>query len=64
MSSLDAHLRKKLAQDIAAMQAELGFTALMVTHDIEEAKAMSRRIIMMENGHKVWEGDSADFPGA
>ena len=61
LSALDAHLRKSLAQEIKAMQEKMGFTAIMVTHDLEEAKLMSDRIIAVKNGAKEWEGKSGDF---
>lgn len=61
LSALDAPLRKKLGEDIRAMQKEAGFTGIMVTHDINEAKVMSDRIILMKNGTKHWEGKAADF---
>ena len=60
-SALDAPLRKTLAQDILAMQKEFAFTAVMVTHDIAEAKYMSSRIILMQQGKKIWDGAAAEF---
>lgn len=61
LSALDAPLRKKLGEDIRIMQKEAGFTGIMVTHDINEAKAISDRIILMKNGTKHWEGNPAEF---
>ena len=55
-------MRKKLAREISSMQKKIGFTAVMVTHDISEAKMMSDRIILMEKGRLRWEGAAADFP--
>ena len=49
LSALDAELRKKLADKILEWQKEFGFTAIMVTHDIEEAKRMSQKIISMND---------------
>jgi ABC-type Fe3+/spermidine/putrescine transport system ATPase subunit len=62
LSALDAPMRKKLAREISSMQKKIGFTAVMVTHDISEAKMMSDRIILMEKGRLRWEGAAADFP--
>ncbi|MCR5620263.1 MAG: ABC transporter ATP-binding protein [Treponema sp.] len=61
LSALDAPMRKKLAQEIVLLQKKIGFTALMVTHDIREAKLMSDRIILMEKGSMKWEGAAGDF---
>lgn len=61
LSALDAPMRKKLAQEIVSMQKKIGFTAVMVTHDIGEAKMMSDRIILMEKGRIRWEGAAGEF---
>ena len=45
LSALDAELRLKLGDQIRSWQKELGFTAIMVTHDMAEAERMSDRII-------------------
>lgn len=61
LSALDVHLRKNLAMEIKNMQRQLGFTAIMVTHDLNEAKMMSDFIIVLKDGKKQWEGKSSDF---
>lgn len=61
LSALDAPLRKKLSEEIREMQKTIPFTAIMVTHDIEEAKTMSDRIILMKKGKKIWDGAPKDF---
>lgn len=60
-SALDAPLRKKLTADLSTWQKELGFTAILVTHDIEEAKKLGDKIIVMKAGKMVWEGKPEDF---
>ncbi|MDI9387580.1 MAG: ABC transporter ATP-binding protein [Spirochaetota bacterium] len=60
-SSLDAPLRKSLALDIRQSQRELGFTGILVTHDIDEAKTMSDRVIVLKKGHLFWQGAAKDF---
>ncbi|HPY53803.1 MAG TPA: ABC transporter ATP-binding protein [Treponemataceae bacterium] len=60
-SSLDAPLRKSLALDIRQSQRELGFTGILVTHDIEEAKTMSDRVIVLKKGSLFWQGVAKDF---
>ena len=60
-SALDAPLRKKLTADLSTWQKELGFTAILVTHDIEEAKKLGDKIIVMKAGKMAWEGKPEDF---
>lgn len=50
MSALDRHLREAMRLDILTIQRALGITFLMVTHDQEEAMAMSDRIAVMHRG--------------
>mgnify|MGYP003292257193 CR=1 FL=1 len=61
LSALDAPLRKKLAALIRELQKNFGFTGIMVTHDINEAKAVSDKIILMKKGKILWQGAAADF---
>ena len=61
LSALDAPMRKKLAEEIVSLQKKVGFTAVMVTHDVREAKLMSDRIILMEKGRIQWEGAADAF---
>ena len=61
LSALDAPLRKKLAALIRSLQQTFGFTGIMVTHDINEAKAVSDQIILMKKGHIIWQGKACDF---
>ncbi|MBR0098363.1 MAG: ABC transporter ATP-binding protein, partial [Treponema sp.] len=61
LSALDAPLRKKLAQEIRTLQKEFGFTGIMVTHDIAEAKTVSDKIILIREGKLVWQGAAEDF---
>lgn len=50
LSSLDAALRKRLRSDIVEEQRRLGFTAVYVTHDLEEAMAIGDSLAIMETG--------------
>ena len=50
LSALDAKLRKELRAQIKTIQKELRITTLYVTHDQEEALAISDRIIVMKDG--------------
>jgi ABC-type Fe3+/spermidine/putrescine transport system ATPase subunit len=51
LSNLDAKLRVEMRQEIRLMQRGLGITTLYVTHDQEEALAVSDRIAVMFKGH-------------
>jgi iron(III) transport system ATP-binding protein len=50
LSNLDAGLRVAMRSEIRALQQRLGITAIYVTHDQEEALAISDRIIVMNAG--------------
>ena len=50
LSNLDAKLRIDLREDIRDIQRRLGITTIYVTHDQEEALAISDRICVMEKG--------------
>lgn len=60
-SSLDAPLRKKLAADIRVLQKKIGFTGIVVTHDIEEAKSMCDLITVLRCGKQIWTGKPENF---
>ena len=60
-SSLDAPLRKKLAADIRSLQKKIGFTGIMVTHDMEEAKSMCDLITVLRCGKQIWTGKPENF---
>lgn len=48
LSALDADLRLKLRKDLREKQKTLGYTAIYVTHDTEEAAALADTIIYMK----------------
>lgn len=50
LSALDAKIRVSLRAEIRAIQQKLGITTLFVTHDQEEAMAMSDRVVVMNGG--------------
>lgn len=49
-SSLDTGLRLEMQQFIADLQKRLGITTILVTHDQQEAMALSERIALMFQG--------------
>ena len=50
LSALDANLRKQMQSELKTLQREIGITFLFVTHDQEEAMALSDRIALLRDG--------------
>ena len=50
LAALDKRLREQLQVELKNIHAELGITFVFVTHDQEEALAMSDRIALLRNG--------------
>ena len=61
LSNLDAKLRVQMRDEIRALQRRLGITTIYVTHDQEEAMAVSDRIAVMNHGSVVQEGTAEDL---
>jgi iron(III) transport system ATP-binding protein len=51
LSNLDARLRVRMREEIKELQHKFGLSTIYVTHDQEEAMAISDRIIVMKDGH-------------
>jgi len=56
LSNLDAKLRRRVRQEIRELQQSLELTVLYVTHDQEEALAVSDRVIVMQGGRIAQQG--------
>jgi iron(III) transport system ATP-binding protein len=56
LSNLDAKLRVHMRREIQQLQKQLSITAVYVTHDQEEAMAISDRIVVMNQGAIAQEG--------
>ncbi len=69
LSNLDAKLRRRVRQEIRELQQSLALTVIYVTHDQEEALAVSDHIIVMESGriaqqgtpHELYEAPASRF---
>jgi iron(III) transport system ATP-binding protein len=61
LSNLDAKLRVQMRQEIRTLQRRLGITTIYVTHDQEEAMAVSDRIVVMSRGSVVGEGTAEEL---
>ena len=58
--ALDALTRAHLQDSLMEIQAELGNTVIMITHDVDEAVLLSDRIVMMSNGPAATVGEVLD----
>src|SRR5918993_2904705 len=56
LSNLDARLRTQMGDEFRALQKRLGITSLYVTHDQEEAMALSDRVVIMQRGRILQAG--------
>lgn len=69
LSNLDVRLRKEVRLQIRNLQQELGQTAVFVTHDQEEALAISDLIAVLNNGwleqigtpREIWQQPKTDY---
>jgi ABC-type Fe3+/spermidine/putrescine transport system ATPase subunit len=60
LSNLDAKVRLSLRYELKSLQKSLGFAAIHVTHDREEAMTMADRIIIMDKGRIAQIGTPED----
>jgi nitrate/nitrite transport system ATP-binding protein len=60
--ALDALTRAHLQDSVMAIHQRLGNTAIMITHDVDEAVLLSDRIVMMTNGPSAGIGEVLDVP--
>jgi spermidine/putrescine transport system ATP-binding protein len=61
LSALDLKLRKEMQLELKRLQADTGITFVFVTHDQEEALAMSDRVAVMDRGRVLQVGRPADI---
>ena len=61
LSNLDAKLRRQVREDIREIQQKLGVTTIYVTHDQEEALAISDKVIVMNNAVIAQQGNPKEL---
>jgi ABC-type Fe3+/spermidine/putrescine transport system ATPase subunit len=69
LSNLDARLRESMRLELLELQRDIGFTALYVTHDQDEAFSLSSRIVVMNGGAveqvgtpwEIWRNPASPF---
>ncbi|MFG1497521.1 ABC transporter ATP-binding protein [Saccharospirillum sp. HFRX-1] len=60
--ALDALTRAHLQDSLMGIQARLGNSVIMITHDVDEAVLLSDRIVMMTNGPAATIGEILEVP--
>jgi len=60
LGALDAQVRRQLQVELRQLQRRLGLTFVYVTHDQEEAMALSDRVLLMNRGRIVQDGPPED----
>jgi nitrate/nitrite transport system ATP-binding protein len=60
--ALDALTRAQLQDSVMEIHSRLGNTAIMITHDVDEAVLLSDRIVMMTNGPAATIGEVLEVP--
>ena len=60
-SALDAKIRQQMREELKKIQSDLGITVIFVTHDQEEAMALSHRIVVMDKGKFEQVGTPAEI---
>jgi putative spermidine/putrescine transport system ATP-binding protein/putrescine transport system ATP-binding protein len=61
LSALDAKLRQELRAEVKEVLAAVGSTAIVVTHDQEEAMSLGERVFIMSHGRIVQQGTPDDI---
>ncbi|MFJ5223256.1 ABC transporter ATP-binding protein [Streptomyces sp. NPDC088400] len=56
LSNLDARLRIQMRQELARIQKETGLTAILVTHDQEEALELADNMVILDQGTVAQQG--------
>lgn len=60
-SALDAMTKDQLIEDVARLRSELGFAAVIVTHDFSEALRFADRVAVMDEGRIVQMGPAREL---
>ncbi len=60
LSNLDARVRMQMRHEIRSIQRQLGVTAILVTHDREEAMVMADQMVILDQGRIAQAGTPED----
>jgi ABC-2 type transport system ATP-binding protein len=58
---LDVMSKRILRSSITALNAEKNTTVMLTTHDMNDIEAVCRRIILIDKGHALFDGNLGDF---
>jgi spermidine/putrescine transport system ATP-binding protein len=61
LGALDLKMRRRMQTELKSLQREVGITFIYVTHDQEEALALSDHIVVMQDGVIVQQGTPVDI---
>lgn len=61
LSNVDAKVRTQLRSEISEMQQHLGFTAVYVTHDQQEAMSLATRLVVIGDGRVLQDATPSDL---
>lgn len=61
LSALDSKMREKLQKDILSFHKEFNLTTIMVSHDVSEIYKLSSKLVVLENGKIINEGNAKDI---
>jgi ABC-type Fe3+/spermidine/putrescine transport system ATPase subunit len=61
LSALDAKLRQELQVELKEILRAVGSTAIVVTHDQDEAMALAERIVVIQSGRILQDGTQEDI---
>ncbi len=60
-SNLDVLIKERLIEEIKNWRDEIGFTALHVTHDLNEAVMLADKVCLIVNGEVIAIGDGFEI---
>jgi len=60
-TGLDPPIAALLEEDMLRFRDELGFTSVVVTHDVDTIKHISDRVLILDKGYIVWQGTIEEF---
>ena len=60
LGALDLQLRRRMQEELRALQHRVNTTFVYVTHDQEEALVMSHRVVLMRSGNAIQIGSAND----
>jgi ABC-type proline/glycine betaine transport system ATPase subunit len=61
-SALDARARDRVEETLLGLRERLGLSLVLVTHDLDQAERLSERVVRLEDGRVVAEGDGRAPP--